>query len=659
MTLPLGVTKLGSFQGGKGDKGDTGTFADAHAIPVAADEVDLKPILSGPASAREITFKTPRGLPGVNAVANDTATATYIGAEDSETAVALKGTLVPEVTDLYPYELIPAPIHDANGQAVAAERLFKGSDLWTFGHSYVAGSFGHLRVTPMLGVSHPVSVDGVTNVQRAVGGATIETLVGDIVGRDPFPNGRRGLVYMQVFMNSMRKWGLDVPALKSSKAALRTHIAILSASRRVPESDPSFVFTGTWTTATTAASSNGGHRSTTTIGSYVEITLPDRDGSTGTFHVLTYVRPGAGPRVKIENRTTSTVQGFMDQSNNVHTGDSPDAVNAAIPVHGKPGDVIRLTMHSGSGTFSVDDLLVPDRDPMTILGIKEPRLGDYSGSTQFPNGSDAATDAFNAIWDELAVEYDNLIVCSPEDEGYFDPSIHIGPDKVHPTAEGNVQIARCARDAFLRGVYQRAAGVRGVGRVPQIDSPYVPPTIASDDFNRADGPVGVTPLGGYTWTAYPSGDLALYTVNTNRLVAGAGRSQPATLLINDAQADGTVSAVLFTVPVSGQSGVAFRAAADGSGLTFWREPGGTYRLSNRTAAGGITTVAGPSAAIGAAGDVVSVEMAGTSITCKVNGATLFTHTDNTFTTNTRHGLYMPAGGSGTIEDFSHVGPGLS
>lgn len=95
MALPAGLTALGSFKGAKGDKGDTGTFSEALATSVAAAE-PASVVITG-AFGQTVEFKIPRGLPGVNAVANDEATAAYLAAVDSETHSAAKQVIGTEV----------------------------------------------------------------------------------------------------------------------------------------------------------------------------------------------------------------------------------------------------------------------------------------------------------------------------------------------------------------------------------------------------------------------------------------------------------------------------------------------------------------------------------------------------------------------------------
>lgn len=86
--------------GATGEKGDTGlrglvgpigpagTIASADAESVAASE-NAAVIMSGSSEVKHAHFKIPRGLPGVNALENDEAVATYVGAPDSDTRAAL------------------------------------------------------------------------------------------------------------------------------------------------------------------------------------------------------------------------------------------------------------------------------------------------------------------------------------------------------------------------------------------------------------------------------------------------------------------------------------------------------------------------------------------------------------------------------------------
>lgn len=76
------------LRGLAGPIGPAGTIASADAESVEASE-NAAVIMSGSSEVKHAHFKIPRGLPGVNAVENDAAVATYVGATDSDTRAAL------------------------------------------------------------------------------------------------------------------------------------------------------------------------------------------------------------------------------------------------------------------------------------------------------------------------------------------------------------------------------------------------------------------------------------------------------------------------------------------------------------------------------------------------------------------------------------------
>lgn len=87
MALPLYAEWLANIRGPVGPKGRAGTFDAATAEVVPYETVDITPVISGD-EGQYIHFFQPRGLPGTNAVANDTAFATYLSAPDTETRAA-------------------------------------------------------------------------------------------------------------------------------------------------------------------------------------------------------------------------------------------------------------------------------------------------------------------------------------------------------------------------------------------------------------------------------------------------------------------------------------------------------------------------------------------------------------------------------------------
>lgn len=70
-------------RGLKGDQGVPGTLSSASAESVPAGQ-NADVIMSGTTEVKHAHFKVPRGLPGVNAIENDEAVATYLRGEDTE-----------------------------------------------------------------------------------------------------------------------------------------------------------------------------------------------------------------------------------------------------------------------------------------------------------------------------------------------------------------------------------------------------------------------------------------------------------------------------------------------------------------------------------------------------------------------------------------------
>lgn len=88
-----GDTGAPGARGDRGPQGVPGTISSASAESVSA-ESPAEVVMSGTVEVKHAHFKVPRGLPGVNAVENDTAVAAYVAAVDSDTRLALEGNFV-------------------------------------------------------------------------------------------------------------------------------------------------------------------------------------------------------------------------------------------------------------------------------------------------------------------------------------------------------------------------------------------------------------------------------------------------------------------------------------------------------------------------------------------------------------------------------------
>ncbi|GAA4774716.1 hypothetical protein [Microbacterium gilvum] len=130
------ISYLRGPEGAKGVKGDTGTFAGANAVSVAAEQ-PAEVFLTGPETAKVANFRIPRGLPGTNALANDSAFATYIAALDSETRAALEGGFTPKGVFYVNVADVGAPMNGVDDDAAPINAAINA---WS-------GSFGVLKLT--------------------------------------------------------------------------------------------------------------------------------------------------------------------------------------------------------------------------------------------------------------------------------------------------------------------------------------------------------------------------------------------------------------------------------------------------------------------------------------------------------------------------------
>jgi len=160
-------------------------------------------------------------------------------------------------------------------------------------------------------------------------------------------------------------------------------------------------------------------------------------------------------------------------------------------------------------------------------------------------------------------------------------------------------------------------------------APKISLYLAQDNFDRADGPLGTTPVGNKAWALTKSGPDA-----TNWSVVG-----------NKARVAGNVGVALATVPITSQNvtvsatyegitggtlpGVAFRGSAT-SILVFYiqNSPAGTWVVQRFTYSGNtFTQIATGAAAAHVVGSKIEVRCVGNTFTCYLNGVQVAQFTD--------------------------------
>ena len=173
-----------------------------------------------------------------------------------------------------------------------------------------------------------------------------------------------------------------------------------------------------------------------------------------------------------------------------------------------------------------------------------------------------------------------------------------------------------------------------------------------DNFNRADNnsTMGTTSTGSKTWTA-ESGTWGIVS-NMGRLFSGGPAARIAT--VDAGVADCTVSVKINQQGTSNAYyGLMLRSTGSASGYLVQINGASNILNIQRLDSGTGTNIGGsPVAYTPSMGDTITAVLLGNSITVKVNGSTVFSATDSTYPSQTKHGLWSYANDIVRFDDFS-------
>lgn len=224
-----------------------------------------------------------------------------------------------------------------------------------------------------------------------------------------------------------------------------------------------------------------------------------------------------------------------------------------------------------------------------------------------------------------------------------DPLGLMQSDKLHMNDYGHAYFAELIGTALL---YAPLGAPTTAGTTPSTPTNPVVNQLVSDDFARADGPLGTTPVGNKPWL-YSAGTMSL----VNGLVTASVGNAAA--FVDAGYSNGTVG---VTGSLNSQ-GLVFRASSTGEGYYFmWSGSGQEYRVGRRSAAGGFTPILGTGTArTFTAGARYEVELNGSSIKCKVNGTIVLEITDTTYN-GTHYGMVSASTTGAPLKNFQVAPP---
>lgn len=279
------------------------------------------------------------------------------------------------------------------------------------------------------------------------------------------------------------------------------------------------------------------------------------------------------------------------------------------------GDAALLDIGTGSGTVAAGN-----DSRITGAAQKSANLSDLgSAATARTNLglTAAATAAVGTGAGTVAAGDDSRIT------GAAQKSANLSDVASAATARTNLGLAAGATAAIGTGAGTVAAG----------DDARIPALVVADDFGRSDSntTLGTTPTG-QAWTA--SGGT--WGVSGGRAyVVSAALNTIATVPFTAADFD--MQAVVAG-STAGNQGFAFRATSQTNGYVLNFRDSGFFKIHKFV--GGVQTTLGTSTVPGAlAGDVIRLNVVGSTFTVYRNGVRVLQVTDATFTTQTAHGFY--------------------
>lgn len=173
--------------------------------------------------------------------------------------------------------------------------------------------------------------------------------------------------------------------------------------------------------------------------------------------------------------------------------------------------------------------------------------------------------------------------------------------------------------------------------------------LVSDDFNRADGALGSTPVGAKAWT--PAGTGAAAAVVSNRLSFTALTSGAGYVFFDAGQANGRFVGKLGSISTGHIGGFVFRYIDTNNQILLSARVSGSdfhYRLQKRVA--GTVTVIQDLDVVSSAGDIIRLDMTGTTLALFINGVQKWTGTVTELASATKFGCYMSGTDFGTTYD---------
>lgn len=181
-------------------------------------------------------------------------------------------------------------------------------------------------------------------------------------------------------------------------------------------------------------------------------------------------------------------------------------------------------------------------------------------------------------------------------------------------------------------------------------APIVRSAYAADSFSRPGPALGSTEIGGRPW-AQNTGSI--HQIIGNRMqLSTIPASSHAIAWFEDPHTNGVLTAKLASLTGGPNLGILVGYnPGTGTGYLLVRDST-SYTLRARAANGGLTTIATATGLTPAIGDILEMEVNGTQLTARVNGAQILNVTNNVYAHGIGKGVWAFSNGGSTT---NHVG----
>lgn len=526
------------------------------------------------------------------------------------------------------FAVAPAPV----GQ-------FELQPLWVTGHSWFGnnanatpGARFFERVQKRLGMG--------TITNKGVSGRTAADMANlTLAGANAWTLRSKALVMMCCTINDVTIFDGSAAARRHYSHAWRSMLATITANGVAAANTATFVYSANWATeavtgtsgsaqGATANSTGGTRWTTSTTGSYFEFTFTGTD-----VDVFLVARAaGAGLATFTEG---GTARGALDLTATM--GQDTPAVHKIRGLSAGT-HTIRGTLTSGA-SLTVDSYRIPSAAPVPILVLGEPQVIPAAGdqSTYLADVELLKTDLAAVVAEYPSAKYLDL-----NQTGWSTGTMLVSDGK-HPQDWGSAWIAdkvmaKLAEFPYSTGLNVLAATYPSAYAAPA--GPAVPSggkdgtgsgpmtVVATDDFNRADAStLGTTTTGAKVWSVLLGTGVTAATAgisaNTAKLLSRTATAGWAVPAIDSGATNHRVSMKIASTPtnlhgmifacVDADNFMYVLADASGAGWTIKRVAAGAVVTGETVTPGGVPVN----------GDVVEVDVFGTTVSLRVNGAPIY------------------------------------